>query len=160
MHCINENEQLCLNSLSVYCILLSFLLNCISAVASIVIVNISNRKCKYLNDTKTTMNRVEPAKQVANGNTSTMKVLTQATVDTTENYQQNTNASNHMCAMISILTWMQQRQQRKDLHSANQDRWDHLARKIDCVLFPIFLIAYFLLNVICLALITPRSKSE
>ena len=106
------------------------------------------------------MNRVEPAKQVANGNTSTMKVLTPATVDTTENYQQNTNASNHTCAMVSILTWMQQRQLRKDLHSANKDKWDHLARKIDCVLFPIFLIAYLFLNVVCLALITHTSTSE
>ena len=142
--------------LTVYYVIFSFFLNCLSALASIISVHISARSDdkeewnKFIHRVKMKEATVTP---VTAKNKTHLKVDVEelAAIEKTTK-EEAAGSIDATKSVVDILSWMQKWLQRRDEQSVNKEKWHHLATRIDCCLFPAFLIVLVSLTVICLVL--------
>ena len=139
-----------------YYVIFSFLLNCLSALASIIIVHVSERSDekeewnKFTHHIKMKGATVAP---VTTTNKAHLKVDVEELATTEQTTKEETAGFiNETKRVTDILSWMQKWLLQRDQQEANRAKWHHLAKRIDCCLFPAFLIILVSLTVICLFL--------
>ena len=60
--------------------------------------------------------------------------------------------SSELAPLVSMFRWIRQRKEEIIKERKEKKEWEHLARNIDCIMFPVFLLVCIILAIVCLSI--------